>query len=150
MVNFVIRYTGRNGLNIRYISLRIIRHTNYQNSSKYERMLPNGVSLTDGTADFCKTRRACASPEQLRRRSVRKSIAHTETHHCEIGLTLTGCSVHRSGLIPGAKSQWNLWPLEKGCILLKKLLIISILLLNINKNRIIFCVFSLQISSRPV
>jgi hypothetical protein len=55
---------------------------------------------------FAKTRQAHASPKRLNQSTVRKSTAHTQKkkkHHCEIGLTLTGCSVHCSGRIPGKK-----------------------------------------------
>ena len=63
---------------------------------------------------FAKTRQAHASPKRLNQSTVRKSTAHTQKkkHHCEISLTLAGCSVHWSGLIPGAKSQWSLWLVE--------------------------------------
>ena len=105
------------------------RHASVKRLNRSVKMRPCVIFLTKSSSHDCllmafrqlmealtfaKTRRARASPKRLNQRSGRKSTAHTQKRkHCEICRTLTGCSVHWSGLIPGAKSHWILWPVEE-------------------------------------
>ena len=108
LVKFAIRHAWHDKLNVRYF-LRIIRRTIHKKSSKSKRMLTYGVY---GTASFRKNAPgACITEATESINCPKKHCTHAEKkHHCEISLTLAGCSVHWSGLIPGAKSRRSLWP----------------------------------------